>query len=115
MHTQGLGDPPIENHSAKSRHSTGSTIRASSNKPLPPTEPEPISLNSTRKTRRLSSISGPPEPLSTAEVPLPDGLLNKLRSGNWSERLEGVTELEDFVNNYPKALGPHLLKVSMSS
>ncbi len=45
------------------------------------------------------------------DVPLPDGLLEKMKSSNWSERFEAVAELESFVNNYPKALGPHLLKV----
>ncbi len=89
-------------------------MRASSNKPLPlPADTEATPVNSSKRSRRLSSIPSapPPEPVTATEMPLPDGLLNKLRSSNWSERFDGVTELEEFVNDYPKALGPHLLKV----
>ena len=46
-------------------------------------------------------------------MPLPDGLLDRLKASNWSERDEGVSELEEFVSAYPRALAPHLHKVSV--
>lgn len=93
-----------------------STVRASSNKPLhhhqADLEPAPAKDTSSKKARKhsSSSINAPSEPV-IMDVPLPDGLLEKMKSSNWSERFEGVAELESFVNNYPRALGPHLLKV----
>ena len=47
------------------------------------------------------------------DIPLPDGLLDRLKASNWSERDDGVTELEEFVSTYPRALAPHLHKVSV--
>ena len=47
-------------------------------------------------------------------VPLPEGLVDRLKASNWSERFEAVTDLENFVNVYPTALAPHLHKVSLS-
>ena len=45
-------------------------------------------------------------------VPLPEGLVDRLKASNWSERFEAVSDLENFVNVYPTALAPHLHKVS---
>ena len=50
-----------------------------------------------------------------AEVPLPDGLCERLKASDWSERFEAVSELETFVNTYPTALAPHLRKVNFQS
>lgn len=87
-------------------------MRASSNKSLSSSYtdggPTPVKEGSSKKQRRQQSTSSES---GVVEVPLPDGLLDKLKSSSWSERFEGVNELEEFVNVHPKALAPYLLKV----
>jgi len=49
--------------------------------------------------------------MGAESVPLPEGLVDRLKANNWSERFEAVSDLENFVNVYPTALAPHLHKV----
>jgi len=44
-------------------------------------------------------------------MPLPEELLNKLKSTEWKERHQGVTDLEQLIDSNPQALGPHIVKV----
>ena len=65
---------------------------------------ESFSKKTKRQVSTQESVGG--------DMPLPDGLLDRLKASNWSERDDGVTELEEFVSTYPRALAPHLHKVS---
>ena len=54
------------------------------------------------------------QPLVSHDVAaLPDGLLERLKASNWSERYEAISELEVFVNTYPSAMATHLHKVNI--
>ena len=45
------------------------------------------------------------------QLSLPEGLLERLKASNWSERYEAISELEAFVSAHPAAMAPHLHKV----
>jgi len=49
---------------------------------------------------------------ANAEMPLPEELLCRLRSTEWKERYQGVTELEQLIDTGPQSLGPHIVKVT---
>ena len=49
---------------------------------------------------------------TSVELPVPGDLLTRLKSSEWKERYEGVTELERFVDNNPAAIGSHVVKVT---
>ena len=138
---QGVGELPSESHSAKggnghgSRHSTGGPIRVpnqsrNSHRHSVPMEhhngspgggghPSPSSVspkNSSSKSRKQHSYvsqesTGNVVPPVVHEVQLPDGLLERLKASNWSERHEAISELEAFVSAHPAGMAPHLLKV----
>ena len=119
-----------------SRHSTGGPIRVpnqtgstrrnsvqldqldkspgSGGNPSPSSlSPKSSSSKSSKKHQRYvvqDSASAPPP--AVHEAPLPDGLLERLKASNWSERHEAISELEMFVNTYPSALTPYLHKVN---
>jgi len=52
------------------------------------------------------------KPCTSLELPIPDDLLTRLKSSEWKERYQGVTELEQFVDDNPAAIGSHVVKVS---
>ena len=52
---------------------------------------------------------------ASVEVSLPEELLSQLKSTEWKERYQGVTELEQLIDNGPQALGPHIVKVKIST
>ena len=124
LFTQGVGDSPKESQSAKhhsgSRHSTGGTIRVSVHSKGANTSLTSSGLSSQNDYQESTTSSGyssgsskPRKTVSgSTEMPLPDGLLDRLKASNWSERYEAVSELEEFVTTYPYSLAPHLHKVS---
>lgn len=136
--SQGVGDPPSESQSSKhhasggSRHSTGGSIRVSTHS-TPTTHrgsstsdhspssnstfasANPTMKKSSRKQQQQHGAVGESSGQSgvgVESVPLPEGLVDRLKASNWSERFEAVSDLENFVNVYPTALAPHLHKVS---
>ena len=136
---QGVGELPSESAPSKhaggsgqnSRHSTGGPIRVpnqsgssrrnsvqldqhdgspgsshhSSNSISPKS-----SSSKAKKHQSYHESSSVPAPL-VHDVPLPDGLLERLKASNWSERYEAISDLEAFVNAHPIAMAPHLHKV----
>ena len=44
--------------------------------------------------------------------PLPDRLVERLNAGSWEDRQEAINVLERFVDKHPKALEPHMHKVT---
>jgi len=46
------------------------------------------------------------------EIPIPEDLLIRLKSSEWKERYQGVTELEQFVDSNPAAIGSNVVKVT---
>lgn len=137
FHLQGVGELPSEAHSAKggnghgSRHSTGGPIRVPNQSRASHRHMEqhdgspggsghsPSSVspkNSSSKSRKQHSYvsqenAGNVVPPVIYEVPLPEGLLERLKASNWSERYEAISELEAFVSAHPAAMAPHLHKV----
>ena len=132
---------PSESHSAKggnghgSRHSTGGPIRVPNQSgnshrhsvqmehhdgsPGGSGQPSPSSVspkNFSSKSRKQHSYvsqesAGNVVPPVVHEVQLPEGLLERLKASNWSERYEAISELEAFVSAHPAAMAPHLHKV----
>ena len=49
---------------------------------------------------------------TSVEVPIPEDLLIRLKSSEWKERYQGVTELEHFVDGNPAAIGSNVVKVT---
>ena len=45
--------------------------------------------------------------------PLPDRLVEQLKANNWEDRQKAINVLERFVDQHPKALEPHMNKVSI--
>ena len=105
-----------------SMHSTPASHRASSTSDHSPSgNNNSTSANSTtkkpsRKHQHHGAVgeSSGQSGVGVESVPLPEGLVDRLKASNWSERFEAVTDLENFVNVYPTALAPHLHKVSLS-
>ena len=138
FHLQGVGELPSESTSSKygggsgqnSRHSTGGPIRVpnqsgashrnldqhdgspSSGHPSPSSVSPKSSSSKSKKQQGFVNLdsSGVPPPM-VQDVPLPNGLLDRLKASNWSERFEAISELEAFVNAHPTAMAPHLHKV----
>ena len=48
---------------------------------------------------------------SDGQVPLPHGLLEKMKSSDFKDRLEAISELDDFIHKYPAGLGNNMPKV----
>lgn len=107
---QGVGDPPKEVASARSRNPTGGTVRAASHVRGTGGGRTGVDEGETkpRNPRRASQTThGGDNP------PLPDRLVERLNASNWEERQEAINVLERFVDTYPKALEPHMHKVSV--
>ncbi len=46
------------------------------------------------------------------DVPLPEGIVDRLQANNWSERHEAITELEGYITSTtPQSLSPQLQRV----
>ena len=106
---QGVGEPPSEAAAAAhSRNPTGGTVRESSHvrstgggrTVVDDGEAKP--RNSRRVTHAAHSGEHPP---------LPDRLVERLKASGWEDRQEAISDLEQFVDAHPRALGPHMLKV----
>ena len=61
-----------------------------------------------RQPRRVSRVVHGGE-----NPPLPDRLVERLNASDWEDRQEAIYALEQFVEQYPKALEPHMHKVKL--
>lgn len=57
------------------------------------------------------SVGSAVPPPMVHDVQLPEGLLERLKASNWSERYEAIADLEVFVSSHPAAMAPYLHKV----
>ena len=111
IHTQGVGDPPSEAATARSRQPTGGPVRAPA--AHHPTKP---AHHVTKAAHHVTKAATGGPKMSTAvhcgdHPALPDRLVERLNAGDWEDRLEAINVLERFVDHHPKALEPHMNKV----
>ena len=118
---QGLGKPPPELISARStRQSVNRSVTAPLSGPSPQTRQEGINYGSRVRKRRVSATildagrgTAHPRPTSNTEIPLPEGILGRMKENDWNERNQAITELEVFIMTHPGGLGSNIVKVSV--
>ena len=100
-------NPTGDTVSTRSRNPTGGTVRATNHARGTGGQRAGVEeVNAKpRNTRRVTQSVG-------ETPPLPDRLVERFNACNWEDRLEAINVLERFVDQYPKALGPHMNKVS---
>lgn len=106
---QGVGDPPADSTSTRSRHPTGGTLRATSH--MRSTGAGRAGVEEVDSKPRNTQRASQQNAHGGENPPLPDRLVERLKSDSWEDRREGIRVLEEFVDRYPKALEPHMLKV----
>ena len=106
---QGVGEPPTDSTSTRSRHPTGGTLRTTSHvrgTVVGRTAVEEVDSKPRNARRASQNAQGGENP------PLPHRLVERLKCDSWEDRKEAICVLEKFVNRYPKALEPHMNKVT---
>ena len=103
---QGVGDPPSE---VVSRHPTGSMVRAASH--VRGTGGGRAGVEEVDARPRNAQRASQATYHSGENPPLPDRLVEQLKASDWEDRQKAITVLEQFVDQYPKALEPHMHKV----
>ena len=128
-----MGDPPVESKShpsstSSSRHPTGGANRVpntsfhdghyqGNSSPNSSSSPSVPSVDTPKKLRKQLSQPGHGRDsnllVSSPTVHLSDGVLEHLQSSSWNERLEAISQLEEYVlAARPPCLSAHLQRVS---
>ena len=118
LKAKGLGDPPTDSSQAakqvSGRHPTGGSIRLTSvDSPAPKAgASEPLLLKETKRPKKpRTDHASAPHSIGGGTPALPDRMCDRMVAGDWNERYEAISTLENFVNGRPTALTAHLVKV----
>ena len=75
-----------------------------------PLSAEVLSRSKKQQQRHMPELSGS---VASQEIPLPDGLLERLQASSWNERHAAISDLEKYIiNSRPQTMSSYLHRVS---